>query len=486
MLVRPGQHVSGDGKVYHPYLVKWAGFWDVSAEPEIHGSKTMANGPLQKSSLLDLVAILREIFAKEPPVIANQAAQTSSRQPTMAPTPPPPLPAPPEDWRRGQQPTPHTSGIYMQQGQDGRPPPLPPKNSGLADSTFISALNGATRPYDRGPPLPPLPPLNIAEPRSSSQSFQQDYGARPPPHIPTQSRQSSLRRESSPHGANYLPAHMRYQQSHHELESPVSPLTPSADIPQRQLPPHHQPHSQYGGPNQYQQYPSTQHSYQQLPPQYQHPGQQPAQRPAIPKPEIDLLSSPLDVQLPGQTGSPAAPVPVPPVPPNPEKDALLHALSQALVSQAHQIVANNNAAYQSLSAQHQALLAAQQKLQVELDQLSYLSSTLDSNEHALRQGIQQIDTSIASAASRHQPEIDEVLVCPSTVGQQVYSTVAEEQAARDVRLALGKTLDRGRVGVKEYVKEMRGVGRDEFFRKVIIRKAGVGMGLDLSAVESRS
>jgi ESCRT-I complex subunit TSG101 len=31
MLVRPGQHVSGDGKVYHPYLAKWAGFWDVSA-----------------------------------------------------------------------------------------------------------------------------------------------------------------------------------------------------------------------------------------------------------------------------------------------------------------------------------------------------------------------------------------------------------------------------------------------------------------------
>lgn len=31
MLVRPGQHVSGDGRVYHPYLAQWAKYWDVSA-----------------------------------------------------------------------------------------------------------------------------------------------------------------------------------------------------------------------------------------------------------------------------------------------------------------------------------------------------------------------------------------------------------------------------------------------------------------------
>lgn len=30
MLVRPGQHVSGDGRVYHPYLAQWAKYWDVS------------------------------------------------------------------------------------------------------------------------------------------------------------------------------------------------------------------------------------------------------------------------------------------------------------------------------------------------------------------------------------------------------------------------------------------------------------------------
>ncbi|OHW99411.1 ESCRT-I component [Colletotrichum incanum] len=48
MMVRPGQHVDPQGQVYHPYLVGWAAFWD-------------------KSTILDFLAILRDIFAKEPP-----------------------------------------------------------------------------------------------------------------------------------------------------------------------------------------------------------------------------------------------------------------------------------------------------------------------------------------------------------------------------------------------------------------------------------
>jgi ESCRT-I complex subunit TSG101 len=30
MTVRPGQHVSGDGRVYHHYLAHWGEAWDVS------------------------------------------------------------------------------------------------------------------------------------------------------------------------------------------------------------------------------------------------------------------------------------------------------------------------------------------------------------------------------------------------------------------------------------------------------------------------
>ena len=32
MMIRPGQHVSGEGKVYHPYLAGWTEFWDVSVD----------------------------------------------------------------------------------------------------------------------------------------------------------------------------------------------------------------------------------------------------------------------------------------------------------------------------------------------------------------------------------------------------------------------------------------------------------------------
>jgi ESCRT-I complex subunit TSG101 len=33
MMIRAGQHVDPQGKVYHPYLVGWAEFWDVSMQP---------------------------------------------------------------------------------------------------------------------------------------------------------------------------------------------------------------------------------------------------------------------------------------------------------------------------------------------------------------------------------------------------------------------------------------------------------------------
>lgn len=33
MLVKPGQHVSVDGRVYHPYLAQWGKYWDVSKPP---------------------------------------------------------------------------------------------------------------------------------------------------------------------------------------------------------------------------------------------------------------------------------------------------------------------------------------------------------------------------------------------------------------------------------------------------------------------
>jgi hypothetical protein len=36
MMVRPGQHVDPQGKIYHPYLVGWAEYWDVGLKLEMH------------------------------------------------------------------------------------------------------------------------------------------------------------------------------------------------------------------------------------------------------------------------------------------------------------------------------------------------------------------------------------------------------------------------------------------------------------------
>ena len=32
MVIRPGQYVGGDGKIYHPYLAQWRDAWDVSQQ----------------------------------------------------------------------------------------------------------------------------------------------------------------------------------------------------------------------------------------------------------------------------------------------------------------------------------------------------------------------------------------------------------------------------------------------------------------------
>jgi ESCRT-I complex subunit TSG101 len=75
------------------------------------------------------------------------------------------------------------------------------------------------------------------------------------------------------------------------------------------------------------------------------------------------------------------------------------------------------------------------------------------------------------------PGVDEVLVAPTVVGQQMYELVAEERACAEAREVLGRALDRGRVGAEAWVRAMRGLGREEFQKKVLVRKAAKGLGL---------
>ncbi|QDS75995.1 hypothetical protein FKW77_004464 [Venturia effusa] len=439
MLVRPGQHVSSDGRVYHPYLAQWATYWD-------------------KSSVFDFLAVLRGVFAKEPPVISKQQVH---QQPTQ-PVPPPPLPPPPEEWRRSQQPQPQQLGLRG--GEDSGPPPVPPKSVGGERSSTVPSSTRQSSGHN-GLPLPPLPPVSTPKQQYAPQYQNQWQDGRVSMQYQAQQsnpqRQGSLDNRPAPYTPQQrLPPHVRVQQQPHGLESPVSPITPDPPIPSWQQQQHTEARSY--------------HQVQAQPPNYAQPGPPPQRKP---QPAVDLLTSPLDVTLPSQNGT-AEPLPVPPVPPNPQKDALLHALSQALVSQTNQIVASNTNAAASLEAQQSALRGAHATLQAELEQLEQLDRALESNERVLRGAMQEAEQVMRDAQGRRRPEVDEVLVCPTVVGGQLYTLVAEEKACEEARLALGRGLDKGRVGLEVFVKQTRTLAREEFLKKALIRKVGKGMGLD--------
>jgi ESCRT-I complex subunit TSG101 len=162
----------------------------------------------------------------------------------------------------------------------------------------------------------------------------------------------------------------------------------------------------------------------------------------------------LEVTLPSQRG-PQQPLHVPPVPPNPEKDALLHALSSTLTAQIRQTVSQNNAAVVPLQAQQAALQNAYGRLQSELDQLQQLDAALASNEQILRDAMQEADRVMEDARRRKAPDVDDVLVAPTVVGGQLYTVAAEERGISEALFVLGRALDKGRIGADVFVKVCR-------------------------------
>jgi len=90
----------------------------------------------------------------------------------------------------------------------------------------------------------------------------------------------------------------------------------------------------------------------------------------------------------------------------------------------------------------------------------------------------QADGVIRDVAGRQRPNIDDVLVPPFVAHKQLYDVVAEIAACEDARAALGKGLDKGRIPVEVWVRQMRAVSREEFLKRAIVRKLGAGLGLD--------
>ncbi|EON63926.1 hypothetical protein W97_03154 [Coniosporium apollinis CBS 100218] len=464
MAVRPGQnHVGGDGRVYHPYLANWGKFWD-------------------RSSISDFLTILQGVFAKEPPVASkNQQQQYAPQSSTVHAAPP--VPPPPEELRSSVRPP--QTGSPIQRATPVPPPkPLKPHeaSSGIRNGPGQQRLHAP-------PPVPPLPP-GVGTPHGQRISASGWHEAQLPQHLPQ--RQASLEMRPPPPLPPPQTPSARFPQIPSSAGSPVPPgVRPPGSAPRYQntLPPP-QPPSGYAPlrpPSQLSRPPANQIPQQPAQPVYHHqlqhpqyigpPAQQQLPKAKVLHPIPDLLSSPLDVTLPSQTG-PSIPLPLPPVPPNPEKDALLTALSTSLVSQIRRTVEENNSALPALQAQHSALLAATSRLQSELSQLQQLDAALASNEKILREAMREADRVMEDARNRKVPDVDEVLVAGHVVGNQLYSLVAEEKACADAVVCLGRGLDRGVVGVEGFVKQCRAVAREQFLKKMLIKKIERGMGLD--------
>ncbi|MCJ1383378.1 hypothetical protein MMC17_006491 [Xylographa soralifera] len=455
MTVRPSQYVSDEGRIYHPYLAGW--------QPD-------------RFNLVELVRILQDIFSREPPVRSKQSPPRSQPQAKTNGNAPPLPPLPPE--LGGSSPRIDQSRSALT--SSGHPPPPPPKPFQSPNRERITGQDGA----------PPRPPNPYGEPelrRPSSDyyatgRFQATQSSPTTQYRPQ--RVNSLRNDlypPTPSDRNKPPS-TTYEPQGSSTNVQKMPLSGSA-FPSNQIPPNQQRY--FGQPPPPLPEPSIQqYTWQSQPPHNSYQSSNQAHEPSlsggsraqpIPKPPEDLLTSPLEVPMPAQSS--VSNFPAPPIPRNPEKDALLAAVSRALTQNLHANIASNAAYLPPLRAQHSALQSAHQRLLQEQQSLNALSALLTSNEAILRKAMHDADNCIKNAKHRTVPGVDEVLVAPTVVGEQLYKLVAEEKACVDARGMLGRALDKGRVGSEDWVKRARGLGREEFLNKVTIKKCAQGLGL---------
>ena len=130
-----------------------------------------------------------------------------------------------------------------------------------------------------------------------------------------------------------------------------------------------------------------------------------------------------------------------------------------------------------LRAQQAALTTTLNNVNIEISQLDELEKLLSSNERILHQAMRDADAVLEDAKKRQVPNVDEVLFAPTVVARQLYEAVADERAVEDCRAVLMKALDKGRIGGGVWAKQTRGLAREEFLKKALIKKISRGMGL---------
>ncbi|KAI9036945.1 putative endosomal sorting complex protein TSG101 [Aspergillus affinis] len=510
MAVRVGQHVTLEGRVYHHYLAHWAGAWEVGDNSWTGhaGCYQTTDASSQRSSLVDLVSILREVFAKEPPVQYKQQQQIPQRpqQPQQVQAPPPRPPLPPELGPPAHAP-PTTQSVLSPQPTAQAPPPPPPKPGQVVSPEQQQQRSTPTWQNNTPSPIPPLPPKEQDLRRISVHQHAGvgSPGSGHPQYVPERSEGPASPYHYHPQhqapAAQPIPAHTQGP-AHPQLGNGMTarPLSQSLPprahpqqqppyIPPQQAPPHHATYQQAGAQHQH---PLPHPAAAQPSPRAFHqtiPVTQPAAQPKKETP--DLLTSPFELELP----SIAPTGPAPPIPPNPEKDALLQAVSKTLAETLQTNVAQSETAAHSLLSQSQSLHAAVATLQGEISSLSNFNATLQSNSSILQQSLHGADAVIADAQTRifsstapaqsssdptpsGLPPIDEVLVAPTVVGKQLYDLVAEERGIQQAIYALQSALVKGVIGVETWSRHTRGLAREAFLKRALIRKIGNGMGLE--------
>ncbi|KAH8168113.1 hypothetical protein CIB48_g154 [Xylaria polymorpha] len=105
----------------------------------------------------------------------------------------------------------------------------------------------------------------------------------------------------------------------------------------------------------------------------------------------------------------------------------------------------NESSLAGLSAQRTAMLTALQNIQADSAALTPLSNLLASNTMILQSSLQEADAVITNSTTHRPPAIDDLLVAPTVVGNQLYDVVAEERALGDAIFVLGRAVERGRI-----------------------------------------
>lgn len=123
------------------------------------------------------------------------------------------------------------------------------------------------------------------------------------------------------------------------------------------------------------------------------------------------------------------------------------------------------------------MLGALQNIQTDTNSLAALSNVLSSNTVDLQSSMKEADVVIANSRRQALPNIDDLLVAPTVVGNQLYEVVAEERALGDAIFMLGRAVERGRITPAVFAKTTRSLAREWYLKKALAKKIGRGMGL---------